>query len=63
MAIPQIIKKLLSQLDDQEINNTIYDYYRRFGSNPILLNGMIKTYISSIINDKLDSWTPIKNIT
>jgi len=63
MAIPEIIRKLLSELDEQEVNNVIYDYYTRFGSNPALLNGMIKAYISFIINDKLDSWTPIKNIT
>lgn len=63
MPIPQIIKGLLSLLDEKEINDTIYDYYVRFGSNPKLLNGMIKAYISNILNSELDKWTPIKSIT
>ena len=63
MPIPQIIKGLLSQLDEKETNNTIYDYYVRFGSNPKLLNDMIRAYISHILNEALDKWTPIKSIT
>ena len=60
MPIPQIVKSLLSKLDEKQINENIYDYYIRFGANPKLLNDMIKAYISNILNDELDKWNPIK---
>ena len=61
MPIPQIIKRILSDLDEKEINNTIYTYYKEFGSNPKILNDMIKTYISVILNEKLSAWNPISS--
>jgi hypothetical protein len=61
MPIPQIIQRLLSGLDEKQINDTIYIYYKEFGSNPKILNDMIKTYISVIVNEKLNQWNPISS--
>jgi hypothetical protein len=61
MPIPQIIKHMLSDLDEKQINDTIYTYYKEFGSNPKILNDMIKTYISVIVNEKLSAWNPISS--
>lgn len=62
MPIPQIIQRLLSGLDEKEINDTIFMYYKQYGSDPQLLNHMIKTYISVILNEKINTWKPIPGL-
>jgi hypothetical protein len=61
MPIPVIIQKIFQNLDEKEINDTILMYYKKFGSNPKILNDMIKTYISVIINEKINSWNLIND--
>jgi len=61
MPIPIIIQKILENINDQEVNDTILTYYKSFGSNPKILNDMIKTYISVIINEKINQWCLINN--
>jgi hypothetical protein len=61
MPIPIIIQKILENINDKEVNDTILAYYKSFGSNPKILNDMIKTYISVIINEKINQWCLINN--
>ena len=61
MAIPIIIQKILGEINEDEVNNTILTYYKSFGTNPKILNDMIKTYISVIINEKLNCWDLIND--
>jgi hypothetical protein len=56
MPIPIIIQKILENINSDEVNNTILTYYKSFGSNPKILDDMIKTYISVIINEKINSY-------
>ena len=56
MPIPLIIQKILEPINETEVNDTILSYYLSFGTNPKTLNDMIKTYISVIINEKLNLW-------
>lgn len=60
MTIPKLFIKIFSDLNEREIEDTIFMYYKCYGSNPALLNQMIKTYINVIVNDKLDKWNAIK---
>jgi hypothetical protein len=61
MPIPIIFEKILEGINDKEVNDTILTYYKTFGTNPKILNDMIKTYISVIINEKLNSWDLIND--
>ena len=61
MPIPIIIQKILENINSDEVNDTILTYYKSFGSNPKILNDMIKTYISVIINEKLNCWDLIND--
>lgn len=61
MPIPVIIQKILEQINEEEINDTILMYYKAFGTNPKTLNEMIKIYISIIINEKINSWDLIND--
>jgi hypothetical protein len=61
MPIPIIIQKILNTLDEKEINDTILMYYKSFGTNPKILNEMIKTYIIVKINEKINSWNLIND--
>ena len=61
MPIPIIIQKILESINEKEVNDTILNYYKTFGSNPKLLNNMIKTYIIVLINEKLNSWELIND--
>jgi hypothetical protein len=61
MPIPIIIEKMLENINDKEVNDTILTYYKSFASNPKILNDMIKTYISVIINEKLNQWCLIND--
>lgn len=62
MTIPKIIERLLTGLNEKDIDDTIFMYYKNYGSNPRLLNEMIKTYISVILNEKLNNWNPIPGL-
>lgn len=61
MPIPVIFQKILEQINEEEVNDTILMYYKAFGTNPKTLNEMIKTYISVIINEKINSWDLIND--
>jgi len=61
MPIPIIIEKILENINEKEVNDTILAYYKSFGSNPKILNDMIKTYISVIINEKLNCFNLIND--
>ena len=60
MPIPKLFIKIFSDMDEREIEDTIFMYYKIYGSTPELLNQMIKTYINVIVNDKLEKWNAIK---
>lgn len=62
MPIPKIIERMLCDLNEKEIDDTIFAYYKNYGQNPKLLNDMIKTYISVILNERLDMWNPIPGL-
>ena len=61
MPIPIIFEKILAGINEKEVNDTILSYYKTFGTNPKILNDMIKTYIIVIINEKLNSWDLIND--
>lgn len=61
MPIPIILEKILKDLDEKEINDTILTYYKSFGSNPKTLNEMIKAYLNVVIQEKIYSWNLIND--
>lgn len=61
MPIPIILQKILKDLDEKEINDTIMTYYKSFGTNPKILNDMIKTYLNVVIQEKIYSWNLIND--
>lgn len=60
MPVPRLFIKIFEDINEKELDDTIFMYYRLYGHDPALLNQMIKTYINVIINDKLDKWNAIK---
>lgn len=61
MPIPVIIQKILEDLDEKEINDTILTYYKSFGTNPKTLNDMIKAYLNVVVQEKIYSWNIIND--
>ena len=60
MSVPKLFIKIFGDLDEREIEDTIFMYYKTYASNPALLNQMIKTYINVIVNDRLEKWNAIR---
>lgn len=61
MPIPVIIQKILKDLDEKEINETILTYYKSFGTNPKTLNELIKAYLNVVVQEKIYSWNIIND--